>query len=102
MKYFGIQFLISNIYIIFFIIFIITIKRLLNKYISVNFQYYLWFILFVLLIIPFTDIKINNNNFFHSLSSSKVLTLQNTTIINHNHIINQVYDFAVSSNQQSL
>lgn len=57
MYHFGIHFLICNVLICLFIGIIITFKRLLRNHLSARMQYNLWFILLVILVIPFLPIR---------------------------------------------
>lgn len=50
---FGIHFLICNVFICLFIGIIVGLKRLFKKYLSARIQYDLWFILLILLAVPF-------------------------------------------------
>ena len=101
---FGIRFVICNVLIIFFIGIIIAFKRLFKKYLSERIQYNIWFLLFVLLAVPFLPIRpINLMDILSKLTSFKEILAQSTdTLMQTLETTKQVYsfdrmnDFAVS------
>ena len=100
----SIHFLISNILICIFTLVIIGTKKLLKKYLSAATQYHLWFLLFLLLAVPFFPVQIHGSqlfswlHFFHTDSglNSGTDTLSNLTSNTQNNLLNQVNDFSVS------
>ena len=100
----SIHFLISNILICIFTIVIIGTKKLLKKYLSAATQYHLWFLLFLLLAVPFFPVQIHGSqlfswlHFFHTDSglNSGTDTLSKLTSNTQNNLLNQVNDFSVS------
>mgnify|MGYP004632531289 FL=1 len=99
-----IHFLISNILICIFTLVIIGTKKLLKKYLSAATQYHLWFLLFLLLAVPFFPVQIHGSqlfswlHFFHTDSglNSGTDTLSKLTSNTQNNLLNQVNDFSVS------
>ena len=99
-----IHFLISNIFICIFTLVIIGTKKLLKKYLSAATQYHLWFLLFLLLAVPFFPVQIHGSqlfswlHFFHTDSglNSGTDTLSKLTSNTQNNLLNQVNDFSVS------
>ena len=99
-----IHFLISNIFICIFTLVIIGTKKLLKKYLSATTQYHLWFLLFLLLAVPFFPVQIHGSqlfswlHFFHTDSglNSGTDTLSKLTSNTQNNLLNQVNDFSVS------
>lgn len=98
---FGIQFLICNLYITCFIFFLMIVKRILRNHISPRTQYNLWFLLFGLLIIPFSPVNTSNNfsvlHFFHNTSSPG--NTPATQVLSQDHssqLLNKVTDFSIS------
>lgn len=100
MNYFGIHFLICNFYISIFIILLILIKKGIKKHITDRTQYNLWFILFIILIIPFLNISINQYITLNMNSNINMLLSQINTLNNNKTYNNQIYDFAISINSQ--
>ena len=100
----SIHFLISNILICIFTLVIIGTKKLLKKYLSAATQYHLWFLLFLLLAVPFFPVQIHGSqlfswlHFFHTDSglNSGTDTLSKLTSNTQNNLLNQVNDFSVS------
>ena len=100
----SIHFLISNILICIFTLVIIGTKKLLKKYLSAATQYHLWFLLFLLLAVPFFPVHIHGSqliswlHFFHTDSglNSGTDTLSKLTSNTQNNLLNQVNDFSVS------
>ena len=100
----SIHFLISNIFICIFTLVIIGTKKLLKKYLSAATQYHLWFLLFLLLAVPFFPVQIHGSqlfswlHFFHTDSglNSGTDTLSKLTSNTQNNLLNQVNDFSVS------
>ena len=100
----SIHFLISNILICIFTLVIIGTKKLLKKYLSAATQYHLWFLLFLLLVVPFFPVQIHGSqlfswlHFFHTDSglNSGTDTLSKLTSNTQNNLLNQVNDFSVS------
>ena len=100
----SIHFLISNIFICIFTLVIIGTKKLLKKYLSSATQYHLWFLLFLLLAVPFFPVQIHGSqlfswlHFFHTDSglNSGTDTLSKLTSNTQNNLLNQVNDFSVS------
>ena len=100
----SIHFLISNILICIFTLVIIGTKKLLKKYLSAATQYHLWFLLFLLLAVPFFPVQIHGSqlfswlHFFHTDSglNSGTDTLSKLTSNTQNILLNQVNDFSVS------
>ena len=100
----SIHFLISNILICIFTLVIIGTKKLLKKYLSAATQYHLWFLLFLLLAVPFFPVQIHGSqlfswlHFFHTDSglNSVTDTLSKLTSNTQNNLLNQVNDFSVS------
>ena len=100
----SIHFLISNILICIFTLVIIGTKKLLKKYLSAATQYHLWFLLFLLLAVPFFPVQIHGSqlfswlHFFHTDSglNSGTDTLSELTSNTQNILLNQVNDFSVS------
>ena len=100
----SIHFLISNILICIFTLVIIGTKKLLKKYLSATTQYHLWFLLFLLLAVPFFPVQIHGSqlfswlHFFHTDSglNSGTDTLSKLTSNTQNNLLNQVNDFSVS------
>lgn len=95
MELFGIQFIICNVFIVFFILFIICIKKILKKYLSQRIQYILWFSLLLILIIPFVRFPISQ----HSLSfpiNNHTTTYFSDVMVNNEMMINQINDYAIS------
>lgn len=100
---FGIRFLICNAYICLLIGVITGLKQLLKKYLSAQIQYNFWFVLLVLLAVPFLP---NNATSFlrifswFSFTKSTMLNAnpeaQNFTPIDQNYAIDKMNDFAVS------
>lgn len=100
---FGIRFLICNAYICLLIGVITGLKQLLKKYLSAQIQYNFWFVLLVLLAVPFLP---NNATSFlrifswFSFTKSTMLNAnpeaQNFTPIDENYAIDKMNDFAVS------
>ena len=100
---FGIRFLICNAYICLLIGVITGLKQLLKKYLSAQIQYNFWFVLLVLLSVPFLP---NNAPSFlrifswFSFTKSTMLNAnpeaQNFTPIDQNYAIGKMNDFAVS------
>ena len=103
-----IHFLISNIFICIFTLVIIGTKKLLKKYLSAATQYHLWFLLFLLLAVPFFPVQIHGSqlfswlHFFHTDSglNSGTDTLSKLTSNTQNILLNQVNDFSVSISSQ--
>ena len=99
----GIRFLICNAYICLLIGVITGLKQLLKKYLSAQIQYNFWFVLLVLLAVPFLP---NNATSFlrifswFSFTKSTMLNAnpeaQNFTPIDQNYAIDKMNDFAVS------
>ena len=104
MSNWSIHFLISNILICIFTLVIIGTKKLLKKYLSAATQYHLWFLLFLLLAVPFFPVQIHGSqlfswlHFFHTDSglNSGTDTLSKLTSNTQNNLLNQVNDFSVS------
>ena len=104
----SIHFLISNILICIFTLVIIGTKKLLKKYLSAATQYHLWFLLFLLLAVPFFPVQIHGSqlfswlHFFHTDSglNSGTDTLSKLTSNTQNNLLNQVNDFSVSISSQ--
>ena len=104
----SIHFLISNILICIFTLVIIGTKKLLKKYLSAATQYHLWFLLFLLLAVPFFPVQIHGSqlfswlHFFHTDSglNSGTDTLSKLTSNTQNILLNQVNDFSVSISSQ--
>ena len=104
----SIHFLISNILICIFTLVIIGTKKLLKKYLSAATQYHLWFLLFLLLAVPFFPVQIHGSqlfswlHFFHTDSglNSGTDTLSELTSNTQNILLNQVNDFSVSISSQ--
>ena len=104
----SIHFLISNILICIFTLVIIGTKKLLKKYLSAATQYHLWFLLFLLLAVPFFPVQIHGSqlfswlHFFHTDSglNSGTDTLSKLTSNRQNNLLNQVNDFSVSISSQ--
>ena len=100
----SIHFLISNILICIFTLVIIGTKKLLKKYLSAATQYHLWFLLFLLLAVPFFPVQIHGSqlfswlHFFHTDSglNSGTDTLSKLPSNTQNNLLNQVNDFSVS------
>ena len=100
----SIHFLISNILICIFTLVIVGTKKLLKKYLSAATQYHLWFLLFLLLAVPFFPVQIHGSqlfswlHFFHTDSglNSGTDTLSKLTSNTQNNLLNQVNDFSVS------
>ena len=99
-----IHFLISNIFICIFTLVIIGTKKLLKKYLSATTQYHLWFLLFLLLAVPFFPVQIHGSQLFSWLHffqtdsglNSGTDTLSKLTSNTQNNLLNQVNDFSVS------
>ena len=99
-----IHFLISNIFICIFTLVIIGTKKLLKKYLSAATQYHLWFLLFLLLAVPFFPVQIHGSQLFSWLHffqtdsglNSGTDTLSKLTSNTQNNLLNQVNDFSVS------
>ena len=87
-----------------FTLVIIGTKKLLKKYLSAATQYHLWFLLFLLLAVPFFPVQIHGSqlfswlHFFHTDSglNSGTDTLSKLTSNTQNNLLNQVNDFSVS------
>ena len=100
----SIHFLISNILICIFTLVIIGTKKLLKKYLSAATQYHLWFLLFLLLAVPFFPVQIHGSQLFSWLHffqtdsglNSGTDTLSELTSNTQNILLNQVNDFSVS------
>ena len=100
----SIHFLISNILICIFTLVIIGTKKLLKKYLSAATQYHLWFLLFLLLAVPFFPVQIHGSQLFSWLHffqtdsglNSGTDTLSKLTSNTQNNLLNQVNDFSVS------
>lgn len=100
---FGVRFLICNAFICLFIGVITGLKRLLKKYLSAQIQYHFWFVLFVLLTVPFLPTGTPDfSRIFSWFSFTRSTMLntnpeaQNLTLINQNYAIDKMNDFAVS------
>jgi len=81
------------------------LKKVFKKYLSERIQYNLWFVLFILLVIPFLQVPIENHLFFcNSLNANAINNIKNfqNTIINQNIMSNSINDLAISINSQSL
>lgn len=106
MNLFGIQFFICNIYIAIFIIFLMLVKRIFKKYLSHRIQYNLWFILFLLFVIPFLQFPVHHFSlFYHVLNINTVnhvQQFQNVFTNNQNMIMSQINDMTVSINNQTM
>ena len=104
----SIHFLISNILICIFTLVIIGTKKLLKKYLSAATQYHLWFLLFLLLAVPFFPVQIHGSQLFSWLHffqtdsglNSGTDTLSELTSNTQNNLLNQVNDFSVSISSQ--
>lgn len=105
----GIRFLICNAYICLLIGVITGLKQLLKKYLSAQIQYNFWFVLLVLLAVPF--LPNNATSFYNATSFLRIFSwfsftkstmlnanpeAQNFTPIDQNYAIDKMNDFAVS------
>lgn len=99
------RFLICNIFVCFFICILITVKRILKNKLSSRVQYNLWFLLLLLLIVPFLPIR--PISFFQILSclnrdiSTSTIKnmsgdIQSDAIIGHNSTLDKLNDFTIS------
>ena len=100
---FGVRFLICNAFICLLIGVITGLKQLLKKYLSAQIQYNFWFVLLVLLAVPFlpTDAPSFLRIFsWSAFTKSTILNTnpeaQNLTLIEKNYAIDKMNDFAVS------
>ena len=104
----SIHFLITNLFLCIFTLVIIGTKKLLKKYLSAAAQYHLWFLLFLLLAVPFFPVQIHGSQLFSRLHffqtnsglSSGTDALSALTS-NTQNILNQVNDFSVSISNRS-
>ena len=109
MYHFGIHFLICNVLICLFIGIIITFKRLLRNHLSARMQYNLWFILLVILAIPFLPIRslpvtsfLSWFNFQWGTQAENTTTdISCTTPTASDSAFSKVNDFAVSVSNQT-
>ena len=109
MYHFGIHFLICNVLICLFIGIIITFKRLLRNHLSARMQYNLWFILLVILAIPFLPIRslpvtsfLSWYNFQWGTQAENAATdMSDTTLAASDSAFSKVNDFAVSVSRQT-
>lgn len=109
MYHFGIHFLICNVLICLFIGIIITFKRLLRNHLSARMQYNLWFILLVILVIPFLPIRslpvtsfLSWFNFQWGTQAKNTTTdMSCTTPTASDSAFSKVNDFAVSISNQT-
>lgn len=107
MIYYFSNFLINNIIISFFILLILLVKKLLENHITERWQYNFYFIIIVMLFIPFFqnslfDIRNLFSSAFHHISSTNnpIGSFMNDTnnLYENTNIIN---DFAISTNRLS-
>lgn len=109
MPAFIIRFLICNIFISFIIGIIFLIKQILKNSLTNRMQYNLWFILLVLLTVPFIRIKpVTFLSFFSLMEGFKILsgfqteTISNSTVTtNQFDTSNWMNDFALSVSNES-
>lgn len=101
---FGMKFFICNIFLCLFTGIIIAIKRVFRKYLSERIQYNIWFLLLVLLAVPFLPIRpAGFLQFFSCLGFSGKnaaintnADIQSTEIAKQGYTIDKVHSFAVS------
>lgn len=104
---FGIHFFISNIFICLFIGVLIAVKRIFKKYLSPRIQYNLWFLVFILLAIPFFPIRsVGFSQFLLWPNFSESNTNHNTNkeilaVIAQDSTLAKINDFAVSINSKT-
>lgn len=104
MQTFGIQFLLCNVFIAFFIGIITISKRIFRKHLSERIQYNLWIILFVLLAIPFLPVHLigflpvlSRLDFFNStLTHSSNNLTQNNMSDESSTTLDFINDYAIS------
>lgn len=105
MIYYFSNFLINNVIVSFFILFILLLKKILNNHISERWQYNLYYIVIIILFIPFFQ-----SNQFHIKNifsfALNPISLENNHINgianDPNHLyqnINMINDFAISTNK---
>lgn len=106
---FGIRFFISSIAISILIISILFVKRYLKKHISLRIQYNIWFLLLVMLAIPFLPIKLPGlgqlYSWFTNLGTTAVQNAGSTASANVSGTPvlanNWMQDFTLSVNQDT-
>lgn len=99
------RFLICNIFICLFICILIAVKRTLKNKLSSRVQYNLWFLLLLLLTVPFLPLRpisflqilsYLNSGISAPATQSMSGDIQSNTLIGHNSALDKINDFAVS------
>jgi len=104
---FIIRFLLSTFTLSLFIIGILFVKRVLKRHISIQFQYKIWYLLLVLLVVPFIPNELFNwgnmyNRFGEFMSDTNLLPelfTQNMNVDHHIANSNWLQDFTISVNR---
>lgn len=100
-------FLTSNILLTFLIAVILITKHIFSKHISVKFQYYIWYMYLILLLLPFLSIKpyfFNLNNLFQNFSSGESFAanlLKNSSSSTLSTNSGWLQDFSLSVNRSA-
>lgn len=99
---FGTKFLICNLSLTFIIGLILFIKKILRNFLTERTQYHLWFLLFVLLVIPFVPVPLPTLTIFmHYVTPRETTNFPNVTDTLQMLSPEQINDFAVSVSSQT-